>query len=289
MKYVIHNEHIISADDAKVEMNDRGYHFGDGIYEVIRIYNSKPFTMDEHLNRLIESANKLDLNLQITKETLENLINKLVEKNELTDGMVYIQMTRGVSPRNHLYHRTENPILSGFTQELSTQENQTKQKQGISAWVTDDIRWLRCDIKSINLLGNVMAKREAADHHCQEAILHRDGMITEGSSSNLFLVKDQTLYTHPATNLILNGITRQIVLKLAESLQFEMIEEAFPKDVIEHADEAFITSTTMEVMPIIEFKGGVKTSLKIGPITEKLQEAFQHYKNDGLSTEHNQS
>ncbi|KMK76976.1 D-amino-acid transaminase [Alkalihalobacillus pseudalcaliphilus] len=276
MEYVIDNGHIIVADQAKIDRNDRGYHFGDGIYEVIRVYNGKPFTMDMHVKRFEESAKKLDMVLTLSLSKLEELLMELVKKNALQDGIIYVQMTRGISPRNHLYSRNEKAVITGYTQEMPSKVE--LQQNGIDVWVTDDIRWLRCDIKTINLLGNVLAKREAADHDCHEAIQHRNGIVTEGSSSNLFLIKDRILYTHPATNLILNGITRQVVIGLAKELGYEVFEEAFPKDVIEHADEAFITSTTSEVTPIKSFQGQVEVTLEVGPITRQLQEAFEKEK-----------
>ncbi|WP_413379773.1 D-amino-acid transaminase [Alkalihalobacillus sp. 1P02AB] len=276
MEYVIDNGQLVLAEEAKIDRNDRGYHFGDGIYEVIRIYDRKPFTMTMHLDRFAASAKKLDMPLPMTMAQLESLLEQLIEKNQLEDGIVYVQMTRGISQRNHLYNRSETAVITGYSQEMPAKKELLK--NGIDVWVTDDIRWLRCDIKTINLLGNIMAKREAADHDCHEAVMHRDGMMTEGSSSNLFLIKDNILYTHPATNLILNGITRQVVIQNAKELGYEVIEEAFPKDVIEHADEAFITSTTSEVTPIKQFKGQVEASLEVGPITRQLQEAFEQGK-----------
>ncbi len=211
--------------------------------------------------------------LPYTEAKLNELIKLLLDKNKLVDGLIYMQMTRGIEPRNHLYSRQSTPVLTAFTQPfLPSNEAQIK---GISAWLTDDIRWLRCDIKTINLLGNVMVKREAADNECDEAIMQRDGIITEGSSSNLFLVKDNVLYTHPATNLILNGITRQLVIEVARDHQYKVVEESFPVDVLEHADEAFITSTTMEITPIVSINGQVNTTYAIGPVTKDLQLKFR--------------
>ncbi|WP_100373453.1 D-amino-acid transaminase [Bacillus sp. FJAT-45037] len=272
MDFVLQQEKIVRRNEASINFNDRGYHFGDGIYEVVRTYNGKVFALTEHLDRFYASAKKLDIDLSITKETFTDLIKQLIAKNELQTGIVYLQVTRGVQPRNHLYKRGNEPVLVGYTEELPRKKDLLN--DGVDLWLTDDIRWLRCDIKTINLLGNVMAKREAADQHCHEAIMHRDGTMTEGSSSNLFLVKDKTLYTHPATNLILNGITRQLVIDLAEQSGLKVIEEAFPIEVLSIADEVFITSTTMEITPVRSIKGQVDATLSIGPITRQLQEAF---------------
>lgn len=214
----------------------------------------------------------MDMPISLDKEELASLLHKLVDKNQISDGIIYFQATRGVSPRDHLYEREDEPVFTGFTKKLSAEN--PLQKTGVAVWLTDDIRWLRCDIKTINLLGNVFAKREAADHSCQEAILHRDGIITEGSASNLFLVSNETLYTHPATNLILNGITRQLVIEIARENGYKVVEEPFPKEVIAQADEAFITSTTMEITPVTSVSGQIEATLPVGSVTRALQEAF---------------
>lgn len=271
MEYVLINQSILPKEEAYININDRGYHFGDGIYEVIRIYDQKPFALDLHLSRLASSAKKLDMPLPYPLEELKVLLLALVEKNSITNGTIYFQVTRGVAPRNHLYSRETESTLTAFTQVLASD----KQLDGIQVWLTPDIRWLRCDIKTINLLGNVLAKREAADNQCHEAIMHRDRILTEGSSSNLFLVKDHVLYTHPATNLILNGITRQIVIQLAKNEGIDVIEEPFPFDVLEHADEAFITSTSMEITPINQVKGELTATIPLGPVTKRLRDLFR--------------
>lgn len=274
MEYIIFNDSIIKKTEATIPFDDRGYYFGDGIYEVIRIYNTKPFALDAHLQRLTESAQKLELPLPQSQETIKSSILTLIEKNQLLNGSLYIQITRGAEPRNHLYSRETVPTMIAFCQPLSKTINEQA-----TVWLEPDIRWLRCDIKSINLLGNVLAKRKAADHQCDEAILHRDTILTEGSSSNIFLVNDEVLYTHPATNLILNGITRQIVIQLAKNNGFEVIEEPFPYEVLEHADEAFLTSTMVEIQPIKQVKGEMNISLPVGPVTKKLQQLFQKERN----------
>ncbi|MCL7749850.1 D-amino-acid transaminase [Halalkalibacter alkaliphilus] len=273
MEYIIQNNKLLPKKDAMIHFDDRGYYFGDGIYEVVKVYEGQPFAMDLHLNRLVQSSSKLDIKLPYSKEQIQEYITTLIEKNSVQTGLVYFQVTRGVEPRNHLYSRESTPVFTAFTQPAHNTED--IQKNGIDVWLTDDIRWLRCDIKTINLLGNVMVKREAADNNCQEAILHRNGTITEGSSSNLFLIKDKVLYTHPATNLILNGITRQLVIELAQKHNYSVVEEAFPVEVLEHADEAFISSSSVEITPIKAVYGQLTTTFPIGPVTQDLQTKFK--------------
>ncbi|MBY6035873.1 D-amino-acid transaminase [Fictibacillus nanhaiensis] len=273
--YVLYHDQIIKNGALSVDFEDRGYLFGDGIYEVVFVYDQKPFALNEHFERFIQSAAKLELVLPYDLQTFKELTQQLISKNKVHDGMVYIQMTRGVAPRNHLYERDMQSVVTGFTKSVSLNTIAESQSNGVQTYLTEDIRWLRCDIKSLNLLGNVMAKRKAADFDCQEAIQHRDGTVTEGSSSNVFIVKNGVLQTHPANNLILNGITRQIVLKIADKLQIPVLEESFSVDDLLRADEVFITSTTMEITPVIKLKGASDQTYKIGSLTKQLQKQFK--------------
>ncbi|MGM0803596.1 MAG: D-amino-acid transaminase [Bacillota bacterium] len=273
--YVLYHDQIIKDGSIPVDPQDRGYLFGDGIYEVVFVYDKKPFAFKEHFTRFEQSAKKLELAMPYDVSTFKNLTDELISKNNIENGMVYVQMTRGVAPRNHLYERNMQTVVTGFAKSVSLESIAKSQASGISTYLTEDIRWLRCDIKSLNLLGNVMAKRQAADFDCQEAIQHRDGTVTEGSSSNVFIVKEGTLKTHPSTNLILNGITRQIVIKLAQQNGISVLEEAFSVDELLNADEVFITSTTMEVTPVTKLVGSESQSYGIGPVTLKLQDDFK--------------
>lgn len=273
--YVLYHDQIIKSGSIPVDPEDRGYLFGDGIYEVVFVYNSKPFGFAEHFERFEQSAQKLELSMPYDISTFKQLTDELISKNKIVNGMIYIQMTRGVAPRNHLYERNMQSVVTGFAKSVSLDSIAASQSSGIQTYLTEDIRWLRCDIKSLNLLGNVMAKRKAADYDCQEAIQHRDGTVTEGSSSNVFIVKDGTLKTHPATNLILNGITRQLVIKIAKNTGVPVVEEAFSVEELLNADEVFITSTTMEVTPVNKLLGTRDRSYQIGPVTTKLQKDFK--------------
>lgn len=273
--YVLYHDQIIKDGSIPVDPEDRGYLFGDGIYEVVFVYDKKPFAFKEHFARFEQSAKKLELAMPYDVSTFKKLTDELISKNNIENGMVYIQMTRGVAPRNHLYERNMQSVVTGFAKSVSLENIAKSQASGISTYLTEDIRWLRCDIKSLNLLGNVMAKRKAADFDCQEAIQHRDGTVTEGSSSNVFIVKNGTLKTHPSTNLILNGITRQIVITLALEDGISVLEEAFSVDDLLNADEVFITSTTMEVTPVTKLLGSENQTYDIGPVTLKLQDHFK--------------
>ncbi|WP_018923805.1 D-amino-acid transaminase [Salsuginibacillus kocurii] len=271
MPYVLVNQEIVPEEEASISVLDRSYLFGDGVYEVIRIYNGLLFAAHEHMTRLARSANELDIPLPYSQEEWEDLSRELVQKNNITEGYIYIQLSRGQGVRNHLYERYQDALVTAFTRELPASG---PFNSPVTAFVTPDIRWLRCDIKTVNLLGNVMAKRKAADHHAAEAIQHRDGIITEGSSANVFLVKDNVIYTHPANHYILNGITRQLVLKVAEQLAFSIKLEAFTTEDLLSADEVFLTSTSLEVTPVKNVRGDISTSYGDTRVADRLQEAF---------------
>lgn len=272
MALVFLNGRFINREDAKVDIEDRGYQFGDGIYEVIRIYNGKMFTVKEHLQRLIESAEKIKLTISYSIDELEETLRNLIQENRLKLGIVYIQVTRGVSARNHLFPSDVKPTIVAYTKELNRPFESIK--QGVKVKLVEDIRWLKCEIKSLNLLPNIMARQSASEEGCYEAIFHRGSVITEGSASNICIVKNGVISTHPANHLILNGISRQVVLKKCMEQHIDVDETAFTIDELFEADEAFLTSTTSEVMPILEVEGRKIGNGVVGNISKKLQAAF---------------
>lgn len=273
MGYSLWNNQIVKDEEVVIHKEDRGYQFGDGIYEVVKVYDGKLFTINEHLDRFFESASKIRLNIPYTKEQLHQLLIQLVEANNLQTGHIYFQMTRGYAPRSHNFPSgAVKPVLTGNTVQLNRPiENMEK---GIKATFVEDIRWLRCDIKTINLLGAVLAKQEAYEKGCYEAILHRNGTVTEGSSTNVFGIKDNVLYTHPANNFILNGITRQVVLQCANEINLAINEKPFTTEQCLQMDELFITSTTSEITPVINIDGHQINDGQVGQWTRKLQQQF---------------
>ena len=273
MGYSLWNDRIVADDEVVVDKEDRGYQFGDGVYEVVKVYNGQFFTLEEHVDRFYASAEKIHITIPYTKDKLYTLLHQLVEANEINTGHIYFQITRGACPRNHIFPGDDvAPVLTGNAKEnprpVANFEN------GVKATFVEDIRWLRCDIKSLNLLGAVLAKQQAHEKGCYEAILHRGETITEGSSSNIYGVKDGVLYTHPADNLILNGITRQVIFKCAEEIGMTVKEEAFTKEQLLAMDEVIVSSTTSEVTPVIEVDGQAIGSGKPGEWTRKLQAQF---------------
>lgn len=270
---ILYGDQLKKREETHIDIEDRAYQFGDGIYEVIRVYHGKTFYMKEHLERLEKSAKKIRINLPYSLKRLEELLNQLIKQNDFTQGNIYLQVSRGTAPRTHAFPANSTPLLIAYPQPAKRPVKE--QAEGISAITVKDIRWLLCDIKSLNLLGAVLAKQEAYDHHCKEAIFIRDGIATEGSSTNLFIVKDGMLLTHPADHFILHGITRKITLQLADQLQIPVSEKKFDKDALFDADEIFITSTTMEICPVVEVDKKRIGNGKPGQITKRLQEAFQ--------------
>ncbi|MCK1991904.1 D-amino-acid transaminase [Peribacillus muralis] len=272
MGKIILNGEIKNRSDVLVDIEDRGYQFGDGVYEVIRVYNGRLFAGDMHLNRLMDSAKLIQMKVPFTVAEIETRVKELVSEDDLQDGIIYMQLTRGVSPRTHAFPSAEvEPVFVAYTKEIPYTG---KMKPGAKVITTDDIRWLRCNIKSLNLLGNIMAKQVAVEAGCDEAIQHRDGLVTEGSSSNVSIVVDGTLKTHPASNLILNGITRQVMLKLCADHAIPFVEEAFTIEDMMAADEVLYTSTSVEITPIINIDGRMIATGTPGPVTEKLQQLF---------------
>ncbi|AMM94245.1 D-amino-acid transaminase [Peribacillus simplex] len=272
MGKIIFNGDLKSRSEVQVDIEDRGYQFGDGVYEVIRVYNGELFAGDMHLNRLMDSAKLIQMKVPFTVAEIKTRMEELIAEDQLKDGIVYMQLTRGVSPRTHSFPTAEvEPVFVAYTKETPYSG---KMKPGVKAVTTDDIRWLRCNIKSLNLLGNIMAKQQAVEAGCDEAIQHRDGTVTEGSSSNVSIVVDGLLKTHPATNLILNGITRQVMLKLCAEHGIPYVEETFTVEDMMAADEVLYTSTSVEVTPIINIDGQSIAAGEPGPITQRIQKLF---------------
>ncbi|HET6873049.1 MAG TPA: D-amino-acid transaminase [Sporolactobacillaceae bacterium] len=269
---ILVNDQFLERDQIKIDIEDRGYQFGDGVYEVIRIYNGKFFEGEAHLIRLQRSLDELRIQPPYDLTELQTKLGELCVHNRLENGMIYLQITRGQAERTHAYPNDAKSVLTAYTKPLVRPLKDLE--EGIKTCLTEDIRWLRCDIKSLNLLGNVLAKQKAVEGGYKEAIFHRGDDVTEGSSSNVFIIKGNTLITHPATNYILNGITRLWVLKQARALGMTVKEAVFSVEELLQAEEAFITSTTQEIMPICEIEGKQVGEGVPGSLTRGLQKAF---------------
>lgn len=268
------NGQFLSKEEMRISIDDRGYVFGDGVYEVIKVYDGALYTAEEHLQRLVESAAKIKMNLPYTVPHLLEIVQQLVEENKLSVGHVYLQATRGAAPRAHQFPGKEiPPVITGYTVENPRPAEQLK--NGAAMKSVEDMRWLCCDIKSLNLLGNVLAKQEAIEAGCQEALFVRDGYVREGSASNVFGIKDGVLHTHPANNFILNGITRKVVLQLASECSIPVQEKEFTLEDAYQMDEFFFTSTNAEITPVISIDGRPVGAGVPGSLTRELQRAFE--------------
>ena len=273
MDMILWNNQLMKREPI-VDIEDRGYQFGDGVYEVIAIYNGKLFLFDEHMERLERSAKEIQLTLPCSASELKQKVIELVDRNKLQDGVVYLQISRGVATRWHAYPDKETEsVLVAYTIEEKTMTEE--EDHGAKAILTPDIRWLRCDIKTLNLLPNAMAKQKAIEAGAVEAILHREDNVTEASSSNVFIVKNNKVLTHPANNLILNGITRQKVIELCGELNLSVQTEVYTVQDLLEADEVFITATKLDVVPIIEVDDHPIGEGIPGRITKKIVHAFR--------------
>jgi D-alanine transaminase len=268
----LYQHKFLPKEQVHISPDDRGYYFGDGVYEVFRVYNGQIFEAEGHYRRLQKSAAATFITMPYSIELLHDKLVELVRLNELREGTVYMQITRGIAPRAHPFPVHAEPILMAYCNEVK--RPLSIMEQGITAITFDDIRWLRCDLKTLNLLPNIMAKQHALDQGAGEVILHRSGSVTECSASNFMMVKDGELRTHPINHLILHGITREVVIRLAKQLDLPVNESSFTLEQLSSADEAFITGTTVEVTPVISVNGTPVGQGVPGPITRRLQQAF---------------
>ncbi len=273
MSLVLFNGEIVERFAVKIDFEDRGYQFGDGIYEVVRVYNGKPYLLTEHIDRLYASAEKIMMQIPYEKSELEQKLRTFLQQSGAGDCNLYIQYTRGIAPRRHDFeiNMTGNLIAYCLPGKSPVREMET----GVKTVLAEDIRWLRCDIKSISLLGNVLLKQEAKKKGGFEAILHRGETVTEGSSSNIWIVKDGVLKTHPANQYILNGITRQRIIYLCDREDIDYQEVTFTVSDLFAAEEAFLTSTTAEVTPITLVDDTTIGTGEPGPVTRKLQQLLR--------------
>ncbi|MEM8845264.1 MAG: D-amino-acid transaminase [Pseudomonadota bacterium] len=261
-------------EDCKVSALDRGFIFGDAIYELIPVYNGKAFYLDGHLTRLKRSLDQIEINSPYDDAGWTNIINQLVQKSGLNDLYVYIQVTRGVAPRDHAFPANATPTVFAMIGAWPSMSAESYVK-GLNAVTVKDMRWDRCDIKVTSLLANVLKKQKAAESDAHEAIIIRDGMVLEGSASNVFVVKDHRIHSAPKNNLILPGITRDVVVDLINENNLPLTEQAPTEEILRTADEVWITSSTKECMPVTTLDGKAVGSGNPGPLWKKVFDSFQ--------------
>jgi D-alanine transaminase len=271
------NGQFLPKEEIKISPDDRGFLFADGVYEVIRAYGGKLFKMDEHLKRLARSLREIRIDYPALPE-LAAIGEKLITINNLAAGefaTLYIQITRGAATsRKHPF--PDEPIPPTVYVAASPGISQrAKIENGVKIILTPDIRWTRCDIKSISLLPNVLANQQAKENDAEEAVLVRDGVITEGSHTNIFMIFDGRVLTHPLNSHILPGITRDIIIDLCGQLKIPFQEKFVLGKDLPMAEELFISGTSMEVTPVIQVDEWTVGQGIPGPITVRLREAYK--------------
>jgi D-alanine transaminase len=264
------NGRFVPREEALVPVEDRGYQFADGIYEVVLLWQGRYRFLDRHLERLVASAAGIELELPFDAEGFRRVAEELLSRDGRRDGALYLQVTRGVAPRDHAFPDASTPTVVAYLKEVAPPGPAAQ--AGVPVAVLPDERWARCSIKSVALLPNVLAKEQARRRGAKEAVLVRDGVVTEGASSNVFAVVDGVLRTHPADAAILNGVTRQVVLEVAPRLGIPVREEPIRVEELFRAEELFYTSTTCHVQPIARVDA--RELGAAGPITRRLQEAY---------------
>ena len=263
------NSKYINFNKAKIHIEDRGLQFSDSVYEVVPFYNKKLIDFNFHAKRLKYSLKELQIKYIVKEDKLKKIFNKIIRLNKIRNGIVYLQITRGVQPRDHDYRNNLIPNLIIYTinRKLNLPNSNFK---GVKAITYKDLRWKRRDIKTVSLLANVLAKKEAVRKKAYEAILIDNGKITEATASNVWIVKNNKLITHPSNTDILKGITRETVKKLIKKNKLNLKETSFTKKELYNADEVFITSASSFVTPIIKVDSKLINKGKIGKITLHL-------------------
>ena len=263
------NSKYINFNKAKIHIEDRGLQFSDSVYEVVPFYNKKLIDFSFHAKRLKYSLKELQIKYIVKEDKLKKIFNKIIRLNKIRNGIVYLQITRGVQPRDHNYKNNIIPNLIIYT--INKKLNlPNKNFKGEKAITYKDLRWKRRDIKTVSLLANVLAKKEAVRKKAYEAILIDNGKITEATASNVWIVKNNKLITHPSNTDILKGITRETVKKLIKKNKLNLKETSFTKKELYNADEVFITSASSFVTPIIKVDSKLVNKGKIGRITLQL-------------------
>ena len=272
-KYAYLNNKYVNFKDAKIHIEDRGLQFSDSVYEVVKVINNKLLDFDFHMRRLKYSTKELKFNLKLEKKFLNKIFLNLIKKNNLSNGIIYLQITRGTQPREHAYKKNLKPNIIIYTAKKKF-NLPNKNYRGYKAITYPDIRWGRPDIKTTSLLANILAASEATKKGAYETILIKDKKITEAAHSNVWIVKDDKIITHPANKDILKGVTRTVLINIITSLGLKLIEKEFSLKDLYKSDEVFITSSGSLITPIIQIDQVKINNNKIGKITKSLALSF---------------
>lgn len=274
------NGEFMPLGEAKVSVMDRGFLFGDGAYELVPVYSRRPFRLAEHLRRLNGTLEGIRLANPYSDTEWMRLIGEVIARNEWDDQSVYLQVTRGAdTKRNHAFPKSVVPSVFIMTEALITPSPE-QLENGVAALTAADWRWLRCDLKAVALLANCLLRQQAVEAGCAETILFRDGFLTEGAASNIFIVRDGVMLGPPRSHLMLSGITYDIVLELAASQgQRHAVREVLEQEV-RSADEIWMTSSTKEVLAVTTLDGRPVGTGRPGPVWAKMYGWYQQFKSN---------
>jgi D-alanine transaminase len=275
------NGEFMPLEAARIPVLDRGFIFGDGVYEVVPVYSRRPFRMAEHLRRLQHSLDGIRLANPLSDAQWTALMTDIIAKNESAgeDQSVYLQVTRGVAKRDHAFPKDVKQTVFMMSSPLTT-PSQEQIDHGASAITAADFRWLKCDVKSVSLLGNCLLRQMAVDAGATETILFRDGKLTEASASNVFVVKNGVLLAPPKNHLVLPGITYDVVLEIARAREFEVEVRDISEAETRSADEIWVTSSTKEVLAITTLDGKPVGDGKPGMLFRRMHALYQDFKRD---------
>lgn len=280
MTPVFLNGEFLPLAEARVPVMDRGFLFGDGVYEVIPVYSRRPFRLTEHLARLTSNLDALRLPNPHSDAEWAGLVGRMIEQRDDADQSIYLQVTRGpMDHRNHVFPKTVTPTVFMMSEPLVTPPAEQRE-HGIAAISAADIRWLRCDLKTTSLLANCLLRQAAVDAGCVETLLFRDGVLTEGAASNIFVVRDGHLLGPPKNHLMLPGITYDVVLELATTHGLPTEIRAVAEAEVRAADELWLTSSTKEVLAIVMLDGKPVGTGKPGPWFARMYDWYQDFKQE---------
>ncbi|HLX80414.1 MAG TPA: D-amino acid aminotransferase [Burkholderiales bacterium] len=271
------NGKFMPVEEARVPVLDRGFIFGDGVYELIPVYSRVPFRMDEHLVRLERSLAAVRIRNPYSRAEWRDIILQLVAKQSFEDQGVYFQVTRGVAKRDHAFPKDAAPTVFIMSNPLVNPPREMVER-GASAVTAVDNRWQRCDIKSISLIGNCLLRQVSADAGAVETILFRDGKLTEASASNVFVVKGGVILSPPKSNLILPGITYDVIAEIAQAAGLPLEFRDVTETEVRGADELWITSSSKEVLAIVALDGEAVGGGKPGPVFHRVYALYQEFK-----------
>lgn len=271
------NGEFLPPERATVSAFDRGFVFGDGVYEVIPVFGRRLFRLPHHMARLARSLAEVRMPNPLPAGEWENVLARLIKDVETDDQSVYLQITRGPAPRDHAFPADVHPTVFAYAQPMKPPAPEAL-AQGVAVVTVSDIRWLRCDIKATALLANALLRQQAAERGATEAILIRDGMVTEGAASNVFMVRDGVLHTPPNGPFILPGITRDLVLELAHANGIPAREEPLPEAALFDPEEIWITSSMREIVPVTRLNDRPVGAGRPGPVFTRLLALYRNYK-----------